>query len=150
MANGNDLKLRVLFDMIDGATKPLRNIMNGNKGLTKSLKESREELGRLQKAQKGVATFREMRTGLAGTARELGTAQTRVKELAVGLRACVQCGLVDLGHARWEIDWLDGVILRDRAGLTVPVDELVHALVDNSDLTPLRDWLSYANGLSRS
>ena len=87
MANGNDLKLRVLFDMIDGATKPLRNIMNGNKGLTKSLKESREELGRLQKAQKDVATFREMRTGLAGTARELGTAQTRVKELAAGLRA---------------------------------------------------------------
>jgi hypothetical protein len=71
-------------------------------------------------------------------------------DLAVGLRACVQCGLVGLGHARWEIDWLDGVILRDRAGLTVPVDELVHALVDNSDLTPLRDWLSYANGLSRA
>lgn len=71
-------------------------------------------------------------------------------DLAVGLRACVQCGLVGLGHARWEIDWLDGVILRDQAGLTVPVDELVHALVDNCDLTPLRDWLSYANGLSRS
>jgi hypothetical protein len=71
-------------------------------------------------------------------------------DLAVGLRACVQCGLVDLGHARWEIDWLDGVILRDRAGLTVPVDEVVHALLDNSDLAPLRDWLSYANGLARS
>ena len=71
-------------------------------------------------------------------------------DLAIGLRACVQCGLVRLGHARWEIDWLDGVILRDRAGLTVPVDELVHALVDNADLTPLREWLSYANGLSRS
>lgn len=71
-------------------------------------------------------------------------------DLAVGLRACVQCGLVGLGHAEWQIDWLDGVILRDRAGLTVPVDELVHALVDNCDLTPLRDWLSYANGLSRS
>ncbi|MFP6558134.1 phage tail tape measure protein [Paraburkholderia sp. B3] len=87
MANGNDLKLRVLFDMIDGATKPLRNIMNGNKGLVKSLKESREELGKLQKAQKDVAAFREMRTGLAGTARELSSAQTRVKELAGGLRA---------------------------------------------------------------
>lgn len=71
-------------------------------------------------------------------------------DLAVGLRACIQCGLVGLGHAQWRIDWLDGVILRDRAGLTVPVDELVHALVDNSDLTPLRDWLSYANGLSHS
>jgi hypothetical protein len=35
-------------------------------------------------------------------------------------------------------------VLRDRAGLTVPVDEIVHALVDYSDFTPLRDWLSYA------
>ncbi|MFP4894511.1 phage tail tape measure protein [Paraburkholderia sp. EG304] len=87
MANGNDLKLRVLFDMIDGATKPLKNIMAGNKGLAKSLKESRDELGRLNKAQKDVATFREMRSGLAGTSRELGAAQTRVKELASGLRS---------------------------------------------------------------
>ncbi len=87
MANSNDLKLRVLFDMVDGATKPLRNILNGNKGLAKSLKASRDELGKLQKAQKDVATFRELRTGLAGTARELGAAQSRAKELAGGLRA---------------------------------------------------------------
>jgi hypothetical protein len=87
MANGNDLKLRVLFDMIDGATKPLRNIISGNKGLAKSLKESRDELGRLQKAQKDVATFREMRSGLTGAARELSAAQARVRELASGLRS---------------------------------------------------------------
>ena len=87
MANSNDLKLRVLFDMVDGATKPLRNILNGNKSLAKSLKASRDELGKLQKTQKDVAAFRELRTGLAGTARELSTAQTRVKELAGGLRA---------------------------------------------------------------
>ncbi|MFK4442039.1 uncharacterized coiled-coil DUF342 family protein [Caballeronia udeis] len=83
----NDLKLRVLFDMVDNATKPLKELMNGNKGLAKSLKETRGELGQLKKAQKDVATFRELRTGLAGTARELNTAQTRAKELAGGLRA---------------------------------------------------------------
>jgi hypothetical protein len=70
-------------------------------------------------------------------------------ELAAGLRAVVQCGLVDLGHAAWEVDWLDGVILRDRAGLVVPVDELVHGLLDTADFTALRDWLSYASGLGR-
>ncbi len=68
-------------------------------------------------------------------------------ELPAGLRAVLQCGLVDLGHARFALDWLDGVILRDRAGLTVPVDELVHALVDSADFAPLRDWLSYASRL---
>jgi hypothetical protein len=65
-------------------------------------------------------------------------------ELPAGLRAVLQCGLVDLEYARFAVDWLDGVVLRDRAGLTVPVDEIVHALVDFSDFTPLRDWLSYA------
>jgi hypothetical protein len=65
-------------------------------------------------------------------------------ELPAGLRAVLQCGLVDLGHATFAVDWLDGVVLHDRAGLTVPVDEIVHALVDYSDFTPLRDWLSYA------
>lgn len=65
-------------------------------------------------------------------------------ELPAGLRAVLQCGLVDLGHAAFAVDWLDGVVLRDRAGLTVPVDEIVHALVDSADFAPLRDWLSYA------
>jgi hypothetical protein len=83
----NDLKLRVLFDMVDNATKPLKNFLNGNKEVAKSLKETRGELGRLKTTQKDVSTFRELRTGLAGTARELGTAQTRAKELAGGLRA---------------------------------------------------------------
>ncbi|WP_208716141.1 phage tail tape measure protein [Paraburkholderia graminis] len=82
MANSNDLKLRVLFDMVDGATKPLRNILNGNKGLAKSLKESREELGKLQRTQKDVAAFREMRVGLNGTKRDMQSAQSRVAELA--------------------------------------------------------------------
>jgi hypothetical protein len=68
-------------------------------------------------------------------------------ELPAGLRAVLQCGLVDLGHAVFALDWLDGVVLRDRAGLTVPVDELVHALVDSADFAPLRDWLSYASRL---
>ncbi|MFM0485438.1 phage tail tape measure protein [Paraburkholderia graminis] len=82
MANGNDLKLRVLFDMVDGATKPLRNILNGNKGLAKSLKESRDELGKLQRTQKDVSAFRDMRVGLVGAKREMDGAQARVAALA--------------------------------------------------------------------
>jgi hypothetical protein len=65
-------------------------------------------------------------------------------EPAAGLRAVVQCGLVDQGLAVWDVDWLDGVILRDRAGLAVPVDELVHGLLDNADFAALRDWIGYA------
>jgi hypothetical protein len=68
-------------------------------------------------------------------------------EVAAGLRAVVQCGLVDLGHASWAVDWLDGVVLHDRAGLAVPVDELVHGLLDTSDPGALREWIGYAAGL---
>jgi TP901 family phage tail tape measure protein len=82
MTMANDLKLRVLFDMVDGATRPIRNILNGNKGLAKSLKESRTELGKLQAAQKDVAAFRDMRVGLVGAKRDMQAAQTRVAELA--------------------------------------------------------------------
>ena len=56
---------------------------------------------------------------------------------------------MDRGDAIWDVDWLDGVILRDRAGLVVPVDELVHGLLDNADFAALRDWVGYATGLRR-
>lgn len=68
-------------------------------------------------------------------------------ELAAGLRAVVQCGLVDQGLAEWDVDWLDGVILRDGSGRVVPVDELVHGLLDNADFAALRDWITHAHGL---
>ena len=74
----------------------------------------------------------------------LGIGESGDGELPAGLRAVLQCGLVDLGYATFDVDWLDGVVLHDGAGLTVPVDEIVHALVDFSDFAPLRDWLSYA------
>jgi len=76
--------------------------------------------------------------------RPVAAAECADGELPGGLRAVLQCGLVDLDYAAFTVDWLDGVVLRDRAGLTVPVDEIVHALIDSADFAPLRDWLSYA------
>ncbi|CAE6841928.1 hypothetical protein R69746_06966 [Paraburkholderia aspalathi] len=83
----NALKLRVMFDMIDGFTKPLKNMLAGNRGLASSLKETRRELAEMGKTQKAVASFREMRTGLESTGTQLASARGRVKELAGSLRA---------------------------------------------------------------
>lgn len=83
----NALKLRVMFDMIDNFTKPLKNVLNSNKGLAQALKQTRGELAELGKQQKAVASFREMRSGLAGTAAKLDRARARVKRLADSLRA---------------------------------------------------------------
>ncbi|HDR9048595.1 TPA: hypothetical protein QDA94_002820 [Burkholderia vietnamiensis] len=83
----NTLKLRVMFDMIDNMTKPLKNLLAGNKGLAASLKETRRELAEMGKTQKSIGEFREMRSGLAATASQLNAARARVTELAGSLRA---------------------------------------------------------------
>lgn len=83
----NDLKLRVLLNMIDGATRPLKNILSGNRELAKSVKDSRDQLKELGRVQKDVASFREMRAGLQTTSTELAAAQNRVNQLAATLRS---------------------------------------------------------------
>ncbi|MFL9888980.1 hypothetical protein PQR66_38575 [Paraburkholderia agricolaris] len=82
----NALKLRVMFDMIDNFTKPLKTMLAGNKGLAGSLKETRRELAEMGKTQKAVASFREMRAGLDATGMQLATARGNVKKLADSLR----------------------------------------------------------------
>ncbi|WP_321931565.1 phage tail tape measure protein [Paraburkholderia guartelaensis] len=83
----NALKLRVMFDMVDNMTKPLKSILAGNKGLAGSLKETRRELAEMGKTQKTIGEFREVRKGLASTASQLDTARGRVSELAATLKA---------------------------------------------------------------
>lgn len=87
MASSNELKLRVLFDLIDGATKPLRNILSGNQDLAKSLKESRAQLKELGQTQKDVTAFRELKTTLSATSTELAAAQAKVNSLAAAMNA---------------------------------------------------------------
>ncbi|KVO49970.1 hypothetical protein [Burkholderia stagnalis] len=83
----NTLKLRVMFDMIDNMTKPLKALLAGNKGLATSVKEARRELAEMGKTQKSIAEFRQMRSGLAATASKLDAARGRVAALAGSLRA---------------------------------------------------------------
>ncbi|MFM0097541.1 hypothetical protein PQQ87_18140 [Paraburkholderia nemoris] len=83
----NALKLRVMFDMIDNMTKPLKTMLAGHKGLANSLKNTRRELAEMGKTQKAVASFREMRAGLDATGTQLATARGNVRKLADSLRA---------------------------------------------------------------
>jgi TP901 family phage tail tape measure protein len=99
----NDLKLQVLFDMVDKVTKPLKDMLNGNKDLAKGLKDSRTELSKLKRVQDDVDGFRKLRTGLAGTSSSLKEAEAKTKELAKGLRAFgppSQAMVADLAKAR--------------------------------------------------
>lgn len=78
----NDLKLRVVFGMIDAATRPFRSITASSRQLASTLRQSRGELKELEKAQKDVAAFRELHSGLRATATQLQAAQQRVAQLA--------------------------------------------------------------------
>jgi hypothetical protein len=57
------------------------------------------------------------------------------------LAAYLAVSLVDAGLASWGLDWLDGVVLRDQAGVTVPTDDLVAPLAETGDATRLSEWL---------
>lgn len=62
------------------------------------------------------------------------------------LAAYLAVRLVEARLAAWGLDWLDGPVLRDRAGDPVPIHDMAAALADAGDVSRLSDWLA-RNGL---
>jgi hypothetical protein len=58
------------------------------------------------------------------------------------LAAYLAVRLVESRLAAWGLDWLDGPVLRDRAGDTVPIHDMAAALADAGDVSRLSDWLA--------
>lgn len=83
----NNLQLRVLLNLVENATRPLRNIMGGSNQAATALKAARDRLKELDKVQRDVGAFRELRTGTAATATQLEAAQQRVGQLARQMNA---------------------------------------------------------------
>ncbi|MFM0699538.1 hypothetical protein [Paraburkholderia sediminicola] len=134
----NALKLRVMFDMIDGFTKPLKNMLAGNKGLASSLKDTRRELAEMGKTQKNVAAFREMHAGLSETSTKLTAARKRVKEMADSLRAFgppSQQMTADLAKARQAASQLHAEQKKQTAGLQEMRERLAGAGIDTRNLS---------------
>ncbi|WP_035557115.1 hypothetical protein [Burkholderia sp. 9120] len=134
----NALKLRVMFDMIDGITKPLKTMLAGNKGLASSLKETRRELADMGKTQKDVGKFREMHAGLTNTSTKLNAARGRVKELAGSLRAFgppSQQMTGELAKARQAASQLGAEQKKQTAGLQEMRERLAGAGIDTRNLS---------------
>lgn len=83
----NDLRLRVMMNLVENATRPLRAIMAGSNQAAGSLKATRDRLRQLNDAQREVGSFRDLRTGMSATAAQLAQANARVATLAQGLNA---------------------------------------------------------------
>ena len=83
----DNMRLRVVLDLAERVTAPLKRISSGSSDAARSLKATRDRLKELNQQQAQVGDFRTMRQGLADTAAKLGEAQQRVAQLARSLNA---------------------------------------------------------------
>ncbi|MBM3113254.1 phage tail tape measure protein [Pseudomonas arcuscaelestis] len=81
----NSLKMEVVLQAIDRATRPIRAITQGSVGLGRALKESRDQLKVLQDQQRDVSSWRTLRAASEQTDTALQAARDRVKALGKDL-----------------------------------------------------------------
>ena len=82
-----DLKLSVLLSAIDRATAPLRAIAGSSSNTSKALRETRQRLKELEKAQADLKGFRELKAGTQQLATHMNAARTRATELGKAIAA---------------------------------------------------------------
>ncbi|MBC3911392.1 hypothetical protein [Undibacterium umbellatum] len=84
--SARDLKLQVIFNMIERVTAPLKRIMAQSSASGKALKALRDRLKEMDAQQKNITGFRRMSASLRETSGRLGAAQQKVKALAEQMR----------------------------------------------------------------
>lgn len=82
-----DLKLAVVLQAVDRATRPIRNVMQGSAGLSRQLKASREALKGLQGQQRDISSFRQLKGAAQQTGSALQEQQAEVRRLSQQLAA---------------------------------------------------------------
>lgn len=81
------LRVQVIMGAVDRLTGPLRNVLSGTRGLSAGLKETQDRLSSLKAAQRDVARFRELKTGLRETSTELDQARAKAAQLGQQMNA---------------------------------------------------------------
>lgn len=81
------LRLQVILDGIDRATKPLQGILKGTSALGKAAKETRDRLRDLNSQQKQLEGFRNATARVTETAQALQAARDRVRDLGQQITA---------------------------------------------------------------
>ncbi|MDH0373901.1 phage tail tape measure protein [Pseudomonas aeruginosa] len=83
----NDLKMEVILQAIDRATRPIRAVTQGSVGLGRALKESRDQLKQLQAKQNDLSSWQRLRAISANTETALQGARDKVKALSKDMAA---------------------------------------------------------------
>ncbi len=81
------LRLQVILDGIDRATKPLQGILQGTNSLAKAAKETRDRLRDLNAANKQLESFRTTTARVTETAQALAAARDRTRDLRAEILA---------------------------------------------------------------
>lgn len=74
----NDLKMEVILQAIDRATRPIRAVTQGSVGLGRALKESRDQLKALEDQQRQVGGFKQYQSQLQATGNDLQLARDKL------------------------------------------------------------------------
>ncbi|MCP1116933.1 phage tail tape measure protein [Robbsia andropogonis] len=82
----NTLKLRVVFDMLDKVTRPLKAVTSSSRKVSDALKQTQQRMAKLDQAQKNIATFRELKRGLVDSQKQMSAAQARATALGAALQ----------------------------------------------------------------
>lgn len=87
MSGVRNLRLEVILQAIDRATRPIRAVMQSNKGLAAAVKESRDRLKELNAQQGKIDAFRQLTRDAKETGDKLAAARQKVRELAASMAA---------------------------------------------------------------
>ena len=79
---GNNLKLQVILNAVDRATRPLRAIDRASQAASQAMRENRDRLKQLQATQKNVSSFRTLTRQSTETATALREQQERIRRLS--------------------------------------------------------------------
>lgn len=81
MSSIRNLKLEVILSAIDKATRPIKAVMGSSSGLSKQLKETKDRLKDLNKAQESITAFRTLTKDAKETGEKLAAARQKLKEM---------------------------------------------------------------------
>ncbi|RQS30255.1 hypothetical protein DIE03_15575 [Burkholderia sp. Bp8992] len=82
----NELKLRVVFGMVEKITAPLKKIIGGSRAASKELGTLQQKLSQLQNQKRSVDAMKSLRAEMGRTATKLKEARAGVAELSAKIR----------------------------------------------------------------
>lgn len=140
----NELKMQVVFSMMEKITAPLKKIAGGARDTGKALKDTSDRLRELNKQQSDLNGLRDLHQGMRKTSAELATAQQRVAELAARMKAAenpTRAMTREFNAAVHSVKSLQDASEKQGAQYRVLRERLADAGIGSRQLATAQTWL---------